>query len=101
MEWGPEAAEALAKEVGHFTVPGGKDGEVRTLGEYVDKTPKYIMSKVTLEEIAFDTWYGNRTVLLGDGKSVYFFSAGLIDGVSIVMMLTLVNLCILHVSSVF
>lgn len=56
LKWGPEAAEALAKEVGHFNVPGGKDGEVRTLGEYVYRTPKYIMSKVMLEEIAFDTW---------------------------------------------
>ncbi|KAF9300742.1 hypothetical protein BG003_003086, partial [Podila horticola] len=65
-EWGPEAAEALAREVRVFKVPGGKDGKVRTLGEYVDKTPREYMSKVMLEEIVFDTWYGGRTVLLGD-----------------------------------
>jgi hypothetical protein len=71
-EWGPEAAEALAREVRPFKVPGGKDGKVRTLGEYVDKTPCHLMSKVMLEEIVFDTWYGGRTVLLGDGQ--YQFS---------------------------
>ncbi|KAG0333143.1 hypothetical protein BG000_009442 [Podila horticola] len=65
-EWGPEAAEALAREVRDFKVPGGKDGKVRTLGEYVDKTPRHLMSKVMLEEIVFDTWYGGRTVLMGD-----------------------------------
>ncbi|KAF9320282.1 hypothetical protein BG003_006672 [Podila horticola] len=65
-EWGPEAAEALAREVRSFKVPGGKDGAVRTLGEYVDKTPRHLMSKVMLEEIVFDTWYSGRTVLLGD-----------------------------------
>ncbi|KAG0033290.1 hypothetical protein BGZ81_008875, partial [Podila clonocystis] len=54
-EWGPEAAEALAREVRPFKVPGGKDGVVRTLGEYVDRTPSQNISKVMLEEIVFDT----------------------------------------------
>ncbi|KAG0024980.1 hypothetical protein BGZ82_010279 [Podila clonocystis] len=65
-EWGPEAAEALAREVRPFKVPGGKDGKVLTLGEYVDRTPRHLMAKVMLEEIVFDTWYGGRTVLMGD-----------------------------------
>ncbi|KAG0095883.1 hypothetical protein BGZ93_005275 [Podila epicladia] len=65
-EWGPEAAEALAREVRPFKVPGGKDGKVLTLGDYVDRTPRHSMSKVMLEEIVFDTWYSGRTVLLGD-----------------------------------
>ncbi|KAG0324884.1 hypothetical protein BG000_002010 [Podila horticola] len=65
-EWGPEAAEALAREVRVFKVPGGKNGQSTTLGEYVDRTPRHLMSKVMLEEIVFDTWYGGRTVLLGD-----------------------------------
>ncbi|KAG0336807.1 hypothetical protein BG000_006130 [Podila horticola] len=65
-EWGPEAAEALAREVRPFKIPGGKDGNVLTLGAYIDKTPKQLMAKVMLEEIVFDTWYGGRTVLLGD-----------------------------------
>ncbi|KFH70617.1 hypothetical protein MVEG_03467 [Podila verticillata NRRL 6337] len=66
-EWGPEAAEALAREVRVFKVPGGKDGKQLTLGDYIDKTPADLISKVMLEEIVFDTWYGGRTVLLGDG----------------------------------
>ncbi|KFH70983.1 hypothetical protein MVEG_03829 [Podila verticillata NRRL 6337] len=71
-EWGPEAAEALAREVRDFKVPGGKDGKELTLAEYIDRTPSDLMSKVMLEEIVFDTWYGGRTVLLGDGT--YAFS---------------------------
>ncbi|KAG0022377.1 hypothetical protein BGZ81_008549 [Podila clonocystis] len=65
-QWGPEAAEAMAKEVRDFKVPGGKDGTVLTLAAYLDKTPKNLISKVMLEEIVFDTWYGGRTVLIGD-----------------------------------
>ncbi|KAF8932346.1 hypothetical protein BGZ52_010423, partial [Haplosporangium bisporale] len=65
-EWGPEAAEALAREVRVFKLPGGKDGKVRTLGEYLDRTPKHLISKIMLEEIVFDTWHGGRTVFLGD-----------------------------------
>ncbi|KAG0331845.1 hypothetical protein BG000_010558 [Podila horticola] len=65
-EWGPEAAEAMCKEVRHFKVPGGKDGKDLTLGDFIDRTPKGFVSKVMLEEKVFDTWYGGRTVLLGD-----------------------------------
>ncbi|KAG0351004.1 hypothetical protein BG005_009499, partial [Podila minutissima] len=67
-EWGPEAAEALAREVRMFKVPGGKNGNVITLGDYIDKTPRDLMSKVMLKEIVFDTWYDGQTVLLGDAK---------------------------------
>ncbi|KAG0019609.1 hypothetical protein BGZ81_009674 [Podila clonocystis] len=65
-EWGPEAAEAMCKEVRHFLVPGGKDGKTLTLGDYFDRTPKGLISKVMLEEKVFDTWSDGRTVLLGD-----------------------------------
>ncbi|KAG0337102.1 hypothetical protein BG000_005832 [Podila horticola] len=54
-EWGPEAAEALAREVRPFKVAGGKDGKVLTLGDYIDRTPTHLMSKVMLEEFVFDT----------------------------------------------
>ncbi|KAG0331369.1 hypothetical protein BG004_001696 [Podila humilis] len=64
-EWGPEAAESMCKQVRHFKVPCGKD-ENMTLGELIDRTPKNLISKVMLEEKVFDTWYGGRTVLLGD-----------------------------------
>ncbi|KAG0330714.1 hypothetical protein BG000_011560 [Podila horticola] len=65
-EWGPEAAEVMCKEVRHFKIPGGKDGEILTIGDLIDRTPKDLISKVMLEEKIFDTWYGGRTVLLGD-----------------------------------
>ncbi|KAG0073990.1 hypothetical protein BGZ93_006799, partial [Podila epicladia] len=65
-EWGPETAEAMCNEVRHFKVPGGKDGKTLTLGDLFDRTPKGLISKVMLEEKVFDTWYGGRTVLLGD-----------------------------------
>ncbi|KAG0341248.1 hypothetical protein BG004_006103 [Podila humilis] len=65
-EWGPEAAESMCKEVRHFKVPCGKEGNL-TLGDLIDLTPKNLVSKVMLEEKIFETWYGGRTVLLGDG----------------------------------
>lgn len=78
-EWGAETAEALAREVHVFKVPGGKDGQVRTLGEYIDKTPHDLMAKVMLEEIVFDTGYGGRVVLLGDGKLIVLLVASLLN----------------------
>ncbi|KAF8924553.1 hypothetical protein BGZ52_008059, partial [Haplosporangium bisporale] len=65
-EWGPETAEALAREVRDFKVPGGKDRKELTLAEYVDRKSKHLMPKVILKRIVFDTWHGGRTVLLGD-----------------------------------
>ena len=58
----------MTREVCYFNVPGGKDRKVLTLGDYIDKTPSHLMSKVMLEEIVFDTWYGDRTVLIGEGR---------------------------------
>lgn len=72
-EWGPEAAEAMAREVRDFKVPGGKDGQVLTMGDYIDRTPKDLIAKVMLEEIVFDTWHNGRVVLLGDGKLIILF----------------------------
>ncbi|KAG0030241.1 hypothetical protein BGZ82_007513 [Podila clonocystis] len=63
-EWGPEAAEQMCKEVRDFPVPGGNGKLV--LGDLIDRTPKEYISKVMLEEKLFDTWFGGRTVLLGD-----------------------------------
>ncbi|KAG0342668.1 hypothetical protein BG004_005619 [Podila humilis] len=61
----PEAAESMCKEVRHLKIPYGKD-ENMTVGGLIDLTPKNLISKVMLEEIVFETWYGGRTVLLGD-----------------------------------
>ncbi|KAF9403827.1 hypothetical protein BGZ94_004492 [Podila epigama] len=56
----------MAKEVKDFKVPGLRNGQPMTLGDYIDKTPTELMSKVMLEEIVFQTWYKGRTVLIGD-----------------------------------
>ncbi|KAF9315984.1 hypothetical protein BG003_002444 [Podila horticola] len=65
-EWGLEAADAMCKEVRHFKVPGGKEGTITTIGDLIERTPKHLISKVMLEEKIFNTWFGGRTVLLGD-----------------------------------
>jgi len=66
-EWGPEAAGAMAQAVRDFPIlNGGKSGT--TLGHLIDKTDKDLISKVVLEEKVYKSWYGGRTVLLGDGK---------------------------------
>ncbi|KAF9417144.1 hypothetical protein BGZ94_010025 [Podila epigama] len=65
-EWGWEAAEAMAKEVKEFKLPGFRNGKPLTLGDYVDNTPLECISKVMLEEIVFETWYKKRAVLIGD-----------------------------------
>ncbi|ORZ05135.1 hypothetical protein BCR41DRAFT_425599 [Lobosporangium transversale] len=62
-EWGPEAAEAMCKDVRDFAIPGGLNNSL-TMGDLIDHSPS--ISKVLLEEKVFDTWYSGRTVLLGD-----------------------------------
>ncbi|KAF9347989.1 hypothetical protein BGX26_000557 [Mortierella sp. AD094] len=62
-EWGPEAADAMCKEVRDFPVPRG----TLTIGDLIDNTPSDMISKVMLEEKLFDTWYGVRACLIGDG----------------------------------
>ncbi|KAF8937554.1 hypothetical protein BGZ52_000532, partial [Haplosporangium bisporale] len=37
-----------------------------TYGDLIDKTPKNLISRVMFEEKGFRTWYGGRTVLIGD-----------------------------------
>ncbi|KAG0035780.1 hypothetical protein BGZ82_005118 [Podila clonocystis] len=66
--WGQQATEGICNEVRDYKVPGGKDGNVLTLGDYIDKTPKGTISKVMMKEKVFETWHDRRIVLLGDGK---------------------------------
>ncbi|KAK3827260.1 MAG: hypothetical protein JOS17DRAFT_231051 [Linnemannia elongata] len=49
-----------------------------TYGDLIDKTPRHMISKVMFEEKGFRTWYGGRTVLIGDAchKSVPFGGQG-------------------------
>ncbi|KAF9942808.1 hypothetical protein BGZ67_010440 [Mortierella alpina] len=60
-DWGPAQVEEMANACRDFICPYGS-----TLADVIDKTPKERMSKVLLEEKFFETWYHNRTVLLGD-----------------------------------
>jgi len=46
-----------------------KDGKVLTPDDYIDMTSKHQLENTMLNEIALDTWYGDRSDLLGDGKS--------------------------------
>ncbi|KAF9949457.1 hypothetical protein BGZ72_008777 [Mortierella alpina] len=63
-EWGPESNEAMIKEI--YDLPcrlGCK------MGALTDATLKEGISRVFLEEKIFETWYHNRTVLVGDGAT--------------------------------
>ncbi|KAF9365542.1 hypothetical protein BGX34_009580 [Mortierella sp. NVP85] len=62
-EWGPEAAEAMCKEVRDLPVPRNN----MTIGDLIDASPRELVSKVMLEEKLFDTWHAGRTCLIGDG----------------------------------
>ncbi|KAK3813785.1 MAG: hypothetical protein JOS17DRAFT_760965 [Linnemannia elongata] len=64
-EWGPEAAAAMATQVRDFPAVSGGYKKL-TLGELIDWTPKEFMSKAMQEEKVFKTWFGCRTVLIGD-----------------------------------
>ncbi|KAG0341045.1 hypothetical protein BG000_010394 [Podila horticola] len=60
-EWSPEANQALIDEVCEFKTPHGN------LGRLIEHTPKESISRVFLEDKLFETWFGARTVLIGDG----------------------------------
>ncbi|KAF9333061.1 hypothetical protein BG006_004049 [Podila minutissima] len=64
--WGPGAAEAMCEQVRHLQVPIPRNDRNMTVGDLIDMSPKDSISKVVLEEKVFDTWFGGRTVLLGD-----------------------------------
>lgn len=46
------------------------------MGDLIDATPKECISKVMLEEKLFETWYHNRTVLIGDSCHKMLPNAG-------------------------
>ncbi|KAG9070979.1 hypothetical protein KI688_008522 [Linnemannia hyalina] len=67
-EWGPDATDEMSKAVRHLKGPD--EGGQGTVGDLIDATDRQLISKVMLEERIFKTWYGGRTVLLGDGALV-------------------------------
>lgn len=66
--WGKEDATMMSKQVRHLKVPGGSSGEVLTIGDLIDRSDENLISKVSLQEKVFDTWYHGRAVLIGDGN---------------------------------
>ncbi|KAG0038413.1 hypothetical protein BGZ82_000295 [Podila clonocystis] len=82
-EWGPESAQSMCKEVEDLILPsfayidnvhGSKGLKTKDL---IDQTPNDRISKVMLEEKLFETWFAERTVLLGDASDKMHPSAGL------------------------
>ncbi|KAF9344156.1 hypothetical protein BGX26_004726, partial [Mortierella sp. AD094] len=59
--WDPESVEAMLQEFQNFPCALGG-----TMKDIFDATPKNLISKVSLEEKVFKTWYHGRSVLIGD-----------------------------------
>ncbi|KAG0093384.1 hypothetical protein BGZ92_005855 [Podila epicladia] len=82
-EWGPESAQSMCKEVEDFILPSYSDidndrgSKGLKIKDLIDQTPKDRISKVMLEEKLFQTWFAERTVLLGDACHKMHPSAGL------------------------
>ncbi|KAF9941869.1 hypothetical protein BGZ75_008098 [Mortierella antarctica] len=87
-DWGPDATDEMSKAVRHLIGPDGG-----TVGDLIDSTDRHLLSKVMLEERTFKTWYGGRTVLIGDAchKSVPFTAKGanesILDAVTLASLL--------------
>ncbi|KAF9185605.1 hypothetical protein BGZ51_002542 [Haplosporangium sp. Z 767] len=64
-EWSSEAAEAMCNVVREFPITFGKK---LTLGDIIDETPKDLISKMMMDEKMYETWFGGRIVLMGDGS---------------------------------
>ncbi|KAK3809181.1 MAG: hypothetical protein J3Q66DRAFT_391538 [Benniella sp.] len=93
-EWGPEAAEAMCKEVRDLPVPRNN----MTIGDLIDASPRELVSKVMLEEKLFDTWHAGRTCLIGDACHKMYPSAGL-GAVSAIQDAVVLANCIYELSN--
>ncbi|KAG9072966.1 hypothetical protein KI688_000747 [Linnemannia hyalina] len=62
-DWGPESTQALCGQIQDYKVPIGG-----TMGDLIHETPRDSISRMLLEEKLFETWYHQRTVLIGDGQ---------------------------------
>ncbi|ORZ28079.1 hypothetical protein BCR41DRAFT_344625 [Lobosporangium transversale] len=71
-EWGPEANELMIKEFEDHPSPWGG-----TFGDFIRMTPPHLVSRVSLEEKIFQTWFHGRTVLIGDACHKMLTGAGL------------------------
>ncbi|KAF9929910.1 hypothetical protein BGZ65_005573 [Modicella reniformis] len=65
-DWGEtesDSIEEICAQVRPMRNPFGYG----TYGDLINSTPKHLISRVMFEEKGFKTWYGGRTVLVGDG----------------------------------
>ncbi|KAF9293295.1 hypothetical protein BGZ88_005548 [Linnemannia elongata] len=60
-DWGPESTQALCGQIQDYEIPIGG-----TMGDLIHETPRDSISRMMLEEKLFETWYHQRTVLIGD-----------------------------------
>ncbi|KAF9173072.1 hypothetical protein BGX21_005667 [Mortierella sp. AD011] len=70
-DWGSEGDEGVMHGAFEKMTPLGV-----TVRDLFEATPKEEISKVFLEEKLFETWYGGRTVLIGDACHKFLPSAG-------------------------
>ncbi|KAF9433939.1 hypothetical protein BGZ76_008787 [Entomortierella beljakovae] len=75
-EWGSEAIQTFDPVWRDFKVPVGPNGQLLTIGELMDATPKDQISKTVFEEKMFSTWHYCRTVLIGDACHKMLPNAG-------------------------
>ncbi|KAF9907103.1 hypothetical protein EC991_011321 [Linnemannia zychae] len=73
-DWGSGLAEAMCRDVQNFPIPGGNG--TLTLTDLISNTPRDQIAKVTLEEKVFESWYGGRTVLLGNAVHKFHPAGG-------------------------
>ncbi|KAG0202602.1 hypothetical protein BGX28_004918 [Mortierella sp. GBA30] len=72
-DWRPDTTDEMSKAAKHLTGPSGG-----TVGDLLESTDRHLISKVLLEDRVYKTWYGGRTVLMGDAchTSVPFTGKG-------------------------
>lgn len=76
--WRPEDIEEMLNAVKDCDCPYG--GQI---GDLLDTTPPEQMYMHMSEERCCETWYGGRTVLLGDGKNASKFGRLKYDSMSL------------------
>ncbi|KAI7825305.1 hypothetical protein BC939DRAFT_127218 [Gamsiella multidivaricata] len=76
-DWGEAESESIEEICDYMRTKPNPFG-YGTYGDLIDRTPKHLISRVMFEEKGFRTWYGGRTVLIGDAchKSVPFGGQG-------------------------
>ncbi|KAF9971660.1 hypothetical protein BGZ73_005389 [Actinomortierella ambigua] len=87
-DYGPETVEDIVSEFRDHPshVPGV------TLGDIFDASPPHLLMRAVMHQKVFETWYGGRTVLVGEACHKFVPTAGQSDICNIADCVTLVNL---------